>query len=66
MIRFDPLSLRVSVYMAEAAETKGSASAANTELVGSAEMPGIMYTDWLISIEAGPPFPPPFGRNEAM
>ena len=66
MIRFDPLSLRVSVYMAEAAETKGSASAANTELVGSAETPGIMYTDCPNSIEVGLSFPPRFGRNEAM
>ena len=41
-VRFDSLSLRVSVYMAEAAETKGSASGTNTELVGSAEVPGLM------------------------
>ena len=34
--------LRVSIYMAEAAKRKGSASAVNTELVGLAETPAIM------------------------
>ena len=35
-------ALRISVYMAEAVETKGSASGTNTELIGSAEVPGLM------------------------
>ena len=35
-------ALRVSVYMAETPETKGSASDVNTELLGSAETPGLM------------------------
>ena len=52
--------------MTETVETKGSASVVNTELVGSAETLGIMYTDCLFSIEIGFPFLPPFGRNEAM
>ena len=64
--RFDSLLLRAYVYMAAMAETKGSASAANTELLGSAETPDIIYTDCLISMEARLPFPPRFGRNEMM